>query len=413
LPRVKRKNCAWLFLRMAFQNTQRRPSRTLMLITAVALGTAALFSSFLVARGITASTNQSFARMGADLIVVPENAMVNITSALLTVQPTKQTIDRKTLNEIGKLNGVDLVAPQTIYNMSVMAGMPQHRVNVIAFDPARDFTIMPWLNARLPRPMVSGDIISGARRGEQINEEIQPANIPCTIYGKLGHSGVGPLDDSLFVTYETLTRLSQGPDADNYIESKIDPDRVSAVLVRLKIGATPEQVRFAIARLPNVKVVQGTTIVTSTRQTTTILFAGMIAFAAVMLLGSLILVGLLFSAIISERRKEVGVLSAIGARRGDIVTMLLGEAGITTGIGGFVGILLGCGLLLGFQNSLVYYLQTLHVDFIWPPLSDLCLVGVSCSGLAIAVGIVAAMLPAWAASNEEAYALIQREDAHC
>ena len=344
-----RKSCAWLFLRMAFQNTQRRPSRTLMLVVAVALGTAALFSSFLVARGIAASTDQSFARMGADLIVVPENAMVNITSALLTVQPTKEAIDRRTMDEIAKLDGVDRVAPQTIYHMSVMAGMPEHRVNVIAFDPTLDFTILPWLNAHLPRPMVDGDIISGARRSEQINEEIQPANVPRTVYGKLGRSGVGPLDDSLFVTYGTLMRLSQGPDADKYIESKIDRDRISAVLVRLKIGATPEQVRFAIARLSNVKVVQGTTIVTSTRQTTKILFAGMLVFAGVMLLGSLILVGLLFSAIIAERRKEIGVLTAIGARRGDIVTMLLGEAGLTTGIGGFVEYFLAVVCFWGFR----------------------------------------------------------------
>ena len=237
--------------------------------------------------------------------------------------------------------------------------------------------------------------------------------MPCTVYGKLGRSGVGPLDDSLFTSYDTINRLSRGPDAARYVAGKIDPSRVSAVLIRLKLGATPEAMRFAIARLADLKVIQGATIVTATRQTTSILFTGMLAFAAVMIFGSLILVGLLFSAIIAERRREIGVLSAIGARRRDILIMLLGEAGFTTGLGGTLGILFGCGLLFVFQNSLVYYLQTLRVDFIWPPLTDLGLAGLACALLASAVGVVAALIPAAAAAKEDAYTLIQREDAKC
>ncbi|MBX9721962.1 MAG: ABC transporter permease, partial [Candidatus Obscuribacterales bacterium] len=299
------------------------------------------------------------------------------------------------------------------YRMSVMAGMPEHRVNVIAFDPAHDFTVMPWLNTHLPRPFKTGDIIVGGRRAEQIDQEIQPANVPTTIYGKLGRSGVGPLDDSFFASYSTVEQFSHAPDAASYIAGKVDPDRVSAVLIRLKLGATPEAVRFAIARLADVKVIQGATIVTATRQTTTILFTGMLAFAAVMLLGSLILVGLLFSAIIAERRREIGVLSAIGARHRDILIMLLGEAGFTTGLGGLLGILFGCGLLYVFQNSLVYFLQTLRVDFIWPPLSEFLLAGLSCSFLALSVGVLAAIIPSAVVAKEDAYTLIQREDAKC
>ena len=384
-----------------------------MLVMAVALGTAAVFSSYLVARGIASSTEQSFARMGADLIVVPSSAMVNITSALLTVQPTEEFIDRSAMNEIAKLDGVERVACQTIYRMSVMAGMPEHRVNVIAFDPANDFTVMPWLSMRLPRGLKNGDIIAGGRCAEQIGEEIQPCNVPCTVYGKLGRSGVGPFDESLFATYDTVATLSRGLDAHRYSSTKFDPNRLTAVLVRLKLGATPEQVRFAIARIPNVKVVQGATIITATRQTTTILFAGMLVFAGIMLFGSLILVGLLFAAIIAERRREIGVLQAIGARGSDVLKMLVGEAGFITGLGGVLGILFGCGLLLAFQNSLVYYLQTLHVDFAWPPMLELVGAGIACAILAAVVGLFAAMLPAWKATTEEAYTLIQREDVKC
>ncbi|HNB25105.1 MAG TPA: hypothetical protein PKZ32_21975, partial [Candidatus Melainabacteria bacterium] len=85
----------FLFTRLALQNILRRPTRTLMLVLAVTLSTGGVFASYTVASGIKDSMDRSFSRMGADLIVVPSKAMVNITSALLTVQPTEEVIDSK------------------------------------------------------------------------------------------------------------------------------------------------------------------------------------------------------------------------------------------------------------------------------------------------------------------------------
>jgi putative ABC transport system permease protein len=360
---------------------------------------------------MAASMERSFARMGADLIVVPEQAMVNITSALLTVQPTEATLDLRLLDEIGHLSGVAQAAPQTIYRIPVMAGMPEHQVNLIAFDPAHDFTVIPWLSDHLPRPMQTGDLLSGGRRAESVGEELQPCGQPATIYGKLGRSGVGPFDESLFASYDTVAQLIGKKDETSTKAPPFNSARISAILVRLSFGVTPEQVRFAVARLPGLKVITGARIVTSTRQTTSALLTGMLGFTASMFIGSLILVSLLFAAIIAERRREIGLLRAIGSRRGDIVRMLVAEAVFTTGLGGVCGILFGSGLLLLFQRSLVYYLETLHVEFAWPPPFEIAFMAVACAALAAMVGLAGAILPAWRTSGEEPYELIQGEGA--
>ena len=404
----RHRTASWLFTRLALQNLLRRKTRTLMLLMAVGLGTGAVFASYVVARGIEASMEQGFARMGADLVVVPAEAMVNITSALLTVQPTEATIDAALIDEIAKMDGVAQVAPQTIYSLPVMAGMPRHKANLIAFDPAHDFTVMPWLVDRLPRPMDTGDLLSGGRRAESVGEEVQPLNIPAKIYGKLGRTGVGPFDESFFATYDTVASLAH-PKAGPPGMSAFDRRKLSAVLVRLSFGATPEQVRFAIARLPGVKVITGTTIVTATRQTTTALLGGMAGFTALMLIGALMLVSLIFSAIIEERRREIGLLRAVGSRRLDVLRMLIGEAAMATGLGGVLGIALGSALLLVFERSLVYHLQTLHVAFAWPALSEVVAAALVCESLAAIVGLSGALVPAWRASGQEPYLLIQRE----
>ncbi|HIA55289.1 MAG TPA: ABC transporter permease [Candidatus Melainabacteria bacterium] len=402
----------FLFTRLALQNVLRRPARTLMLVLAVTLSTGGVFASYTVASGIKDSMDRSFSRMGADLIVVPSKAMVNITSALLTVQPTDEVIDEKLVAEIERLDGIAQAAPQTYLQVPIMSGMPECKANLIAFDAKKDFTVLPWMVAHAPRAMVPGDIVAGSRRSESIGDEIAPGNQPVNIYGKLGRSGVGPLDDSFFTTYETVEMLhgkvnknSTGTES----LASFDRSKISAILVKLKFGATPEQARFAIAKLPGVKVVTGATIVTSTRQATTALLGGMLGFTGMMLVAMLIMVSLLFSGIISERRREVGLLRAIGSRHVDVLRMLLAEAVFTTMLGGITGIVFGAGLLLVFQRSLVYYLETLHIDFAWPePVMILC-VALICAVASALVGLAGALVPAWKACLEEPYLLIQGE----
>lgn len=394
-------------MRLAFQNLLRQPTRTLLLVLAVALGTGAVFASFTAAAGIERSMAASFARMGADLIVVPEKTLVNITSALLTVQPTEEQLEGKILAEISRLPGVAQVTQQTIYRIPIMAGMPNCKANLIAFDPKTDFTVMPWLADRLPRTMALGDVVCGGCRTEACGDEIQVCNVPAPIFGKLSRSGVGPLDDSFFTTYDTIKSIAGNANADPHFVRDLRKQGVSAVLVRLDFGATVEQVRFAIARINGVKVVTGTRIVTATRQTTTLLLAGMVGFTFVMLLGSLILVSLLFSAIIAERRREIGLLRAIGCRRLDILRLLVCEAGLATGLGGLLGVILGSGLLLVFQHSLVYFLETMHIEFAWPAAAVIALTAAVCAGLSALVGLVGALVPAWHASGEEPQVLLQ------
>jgi putative ABC transport system permease protein len=382
---------------MAFQNLLQRPTRTFMLILAVAIATSVVFSSLTLARGIEASICQGFDRMGADLLVVPDGAMVNITSALLTVQPTDQTIEPDLAAQVGQIDGVERIASQTIHRVSMMAGMPCSQVNLIAFDPTKDFTVTPWLSEHLSRPIQKGDLICGYRRSEAAGNEVQLAGVPMNIYGKLGRSGVGPFDESYFATYETVASLNP----------KMRQSRPSALLVRLSSDVTPESVRFAISKLPGLKVITAQGIVTATRRSTEVLLAGMVAIVVSMLFCSLILLGLLFSAIIAERRREIGLLMAIGSRRSDVVRMLVSESGFATGIGGICGILLGICLLLAFQHSLVYYLETLDVQFAWPGAGEICAIGLTCSVIAVFVGLLGSVLPAWLASREEAQSLIK------
>ena len=103
------------------------------------------------------------------------------------------------------------------------------------------------------------------------------------------------------------------------------------------------------------KVVEGNTVITSSRQALSTLLIGIAAFTAFQLIALLILVSLLFSAIVQERYREVGLLRAMGAKPNQVMTIILTEAAIITGLGGLAGLGFGAAMLLMFARSLGFY----------------------------------------------------------
>ena len=157
-----------LYVRMAVQNLSRRRARSLLLSLTVAIGGGAVFTAVVLRQAIQNSVNIGLARMGADLIVVPRDTTANLTSALLTVEPTDSTLAAEMLDRIASLPGVERVAPQRY----IALGRPHGHDDLIAFDPRTDFTVLSWLQDKLSRDFEPGDLIVGARRDEAVGESI-------------------------------------------------------------------------------------------------------------------------------------------------------------------------------------------------------------------------------------------------
>ena len=99
------------------------------------------FSGAVLGWALRDGVTTSFSRMGADLVIVPQGALVNITSTLLTVQPTDLDLDGSLGETLRALPGMAKVAPQRL----VRAAAEGRAINLIAYDPARDFTVESWL----------------------------------------------------------------------------------------------------------------------------------------------------------------------------------------------------------------------------------------------------------------------------
>jgi putative ABC transport system permease protein len=396
---------------LSLHNLGRRKTRTLLLVVAVAIGSAVAFAGAVVLRSIDTSMAMGFSRLGADLMVVDADALTNITAALLTVEPTDHTVGAD-LFDRASVPGIAEAAPQRIFRAE-HSGFGSHgdSVDLIGFDPDHDFTIGPWIAERLARPMQPGDVILGAQRDLPLGSEIQLFGEPFRVYARLARTGVGTHERAIFMPSDTLIAL--GPAIRRHtgaLPPMLDPARVSGFLVQVAPGATDLQVKFALlSRFPEIAVVSGASLLTGIRQGLSALFGGMLTLTTAMFASLAIMVGVLFSAMVTERRRELGLLKAIGARRAQIARMIVGEAMIATGAGGIIGVGLGIVLLRAFERSLVYHLTEMGVPFLWPEPAFAVLAGIACVLASLLIGAAGAVAPAWRASRRDAYELIRAE----
>src|SRR5262245_31756483 len=108
-----------LLIRLAAQNLGRRRLRALLLGLAVALAVGVGVAALVAGRALSDGIAASFSRMGADLVVVPRGTLVNITTSLLTVQPTDETLDAEVVDRLAAIEGVARAAPQRLVRVMV------------------------------------------------------------------------------------------------------------------------------------------------------------------------------------------------------------------------------------------------------------------------------------------------------
>ena len=100
---------------------------------------------------------------------------------------------------------------------------------------------------------------------------------------------------------------------------------------------------------------------------------------------------------VMERRREIGVMKAIGATTGNILTQVLQESAVLSLLGGFIG------LLLGYASMSLVNSYTGFVTVLTPELISIGF------GFSLFLGMGAGLYPAWAASQLDPIEVLRYE----
>ena len=111
---------------------------------------------------------------------------------------------------------------------------------------------------------------------------------------------------------------------------------------------------------------------------------------------SVLLIGLVYSMAANERRRELGVLRAMGATRAFVLRSLLAEASILALGGGLVGVSVTSLAVILFRNLIIH---SLGLPFLFPSFFPLLVQVIGGLLLALLSVTLAALLPAYRISH--------------
>jgi putative ABC transport system permease protein len=184
------------------------------------------------------------------------------------------------------------------------------------------------------------------------------------------------------------------------------PPFCSPILVKLQPGVAPKNMVARIGReVPGVTALQSPELFRGTRRELSGLLRILFVVLALVWVLSVAVTGLIFSLAAHERRRELGVLRALGAPRSVVFRLLLAEAVVLALAGAASGIALCLAIAFWFREAIVFLLKT---PFLFPPPSVLA--ALVAGGLLVALisVVLAALVPVWRISRMEP-ALAMRE----
>jgi len=387
-------------IRLASKNIGDSAFRSWVVFLCAALVAAFAISATLVIRGAENSLRLVLDRLGADVMVIPSGNETRVEHALLMGVPVTVWMPRAVVTKIAALPDVAAVSPQlylsTMANASCCS-VPQ--MFMIAYDPETDFTVRPWLQRHLQGGLRLGEAVGGryvfVPEGDK---KILVYGYGIDLKGNLEPTGSG-LDQSMFFTFETALEIARLSPMQAERALVIAPDSISAALVKVKANADPHQVAAQINRaVPGVTAIESANLFRTQRDQVVGLLRSAVALSGMAWGLSIALIGLVTSMATAERRREIGVLRALGATRTTVLQSLLAEGAILALVGGAVGITLAPLAIFLFKDLITRLMGT---PFLFP--TPLSLLGLALGGLALALVSVAlaTLLPTLRISHEE------------
>lgn len=225
------------------------PLCLLMTIIALLLAVVAL-----TGQGMEAALATSAGRLGADLMVIPAGAEVPLNATLIGGVPLKRLLPAGVEKSVASLPGVCQVAPQYFLSSAPATCCETGNLLLIGFDPARDFTVLPWLPQKLPLLRESDDLLVGGGVMKARGAELRLYNRSFRVAARLEKSGIGYFDNAVFIPLAGVSAMERSSRT-GAMPLPVHWERPSLLLVQLSAGADPRTTAAAMERaIPDVRV---------------------------------------------------------------------------------------------------------------------------------------------------------------
>ena len=281
---------------------------------------------------------------------------------------------------------------------------------IIGFDPTSDFVIGPFLGEGGVSTIASKDVILGSNMDSDIvGRQYMILGQNLFAAKQLPPTGSG-MDSTLFLQIDTCRQLCLESEALSENWTKRDPfDFISVIMLRFEDGVDPQAFVKQVEDSGIAVRCVLTSETISSLQTQLSVMAKLIfaLWMASLVISAMALFGR-FNALARERRKEIGLLRAIGIRKPQVFKLVIFECCTMSLIGGILG-------SLAALFSMKSVIDSLKDAFLLSPsvwtvqLAAVC--GMAGVLLALLLGGAAALAPAIKSSALDPQAAITQGEA--
>jgi len=394
-------------LMLIWNNIARRRTQSVLTVTITMLTVLV----FVMVLGVFQTVNQGLAlsreRLGADAILIPKYSSAKGDDLLFTAMPENIYMPIETVEQAKQLEGIAAMTPQFYcQTLALSCCEPGEEARIIGYDSATDFILKPYLDEANQNGITSEQLIVGRNFEDDdlVGYNYLVLGRIFKVTGMLQSTGTG-MDSTFFMDWHTAQDLCLESEVLRQDWTDKDPhDYISVIMIKFADGVDPEAFVKQVEKsgMEAKCLLTGDTISSLQSQlevTMQVMFA---LWLASLLIAVLSLVGR-FNALAKERKKEIGLLRAIGLKKGQVFSLIIGETCTMALIGG----ILGSAIALLCMNPVIDMLKDAFKlsPSVWTtPLALLC--GGAGVLLALVLGFAAAVSPAWKSASMDPQAAI-------
>ncbi|MCF7799238.1 ABC transporter permease [Candidatus Woesearchaeota archaeon] len=338
------------YVKLAWGNLLHRRLRSWLTLLGIFVGVAAIVALIGLGQGLQTAIQEQFAGIGLNT---------------LTIQGAGGTFGPPGTNTVGKLNnndvellsdinGVDIAFPRYIkatslayrdeVDIAFLASMPASKerakiIELLNFDVAEGRLI----DNQDRNQVTIGASVDINGENPQLGEKILINQETYRIAGIIEKKGNPAVDSAIIMSEDEMKELLNLDEDYSFIIASIDPEadinEVKAIAertMRRDRGQDVSEEDFDISSPQETLEAFNSILIT-----VQILLVGIAGIS--LLVGAIGILNTMYTAVL-ERRKEIGIMKAIGAKNKDILYIFLFESGLLGLTGGIIGLLLGVGI---------------------------------------------------------------------
>src|ERR1700690_1795850 len=214
---------------LALRNLKKKIVRAMVLLLLGAVVTGTLLSATIFISGMKNALNIGTYRLGADILVVPEKYESQARAALLSGEPTSFYMDRSIYARVKAIEGVRRASAQLFIKPASFTCCYNVETFLVAFDPASDFTVTPWLQKNLRKPLSDDEVLVGGSMPVVGGDYIPFFGTPFTVAGTMEPTGMKFFDQTVFMTMNAAYSMAEHSKGKSMQPLELEKNKISGV----------------------------------------------------------------------------------------------------------------------------------------------------------------------------------------